>query len=342
MKRILSLTAVLLMVMSASQSFAQADADNFYKSDLVKTEKVSFLNQYKMKVAGNLFVPKAMKAGEKYPALIVGHPMGAVKEQSANLYATKMAERGFVTLSIDLSFWGESEGQPRNAVLPEVYAEDFSAAVDFLGTRPFVNREHIGAIGICGSGSFAISAAKIDPRLKAIATVSMYNMGNASRHGLKHALSLEQRKQLQAEAAEQRYAEFLGEETQYTGGTPHEVTAESDPIAREFYEFYRTSRGEFTPKGATPQTTTHPTLSSNVKFMNFYPFADIETISPRPLLFITGEQAHSREFSEDAYRLAAEPKELFIVPGAGHVDLYDRVNLIPFDKLEAFFKEYLK
>lgn len=342
MKRVLSLTAVLLMVMSASQSFAQADADNFYKSDLVKPEKVSFLNQYKMKVAGNLFVPKAMKAGEKYPALIVGHPMGAVKEQSANLYATKMAERGFVTLSIDLSFWGESEGQPRNAVLPEVYAEDFSAAVDFLGTRPFVNREHIGAIGICGSGSFAISAAKIDPRLKAIATVSMYNMGNASRHGLKHALSLEQRKQLQAEAAEQRYAEFLGEETQYTGGTPHEVTAESDPIAREFYEFYRTSRGEFTPKGATPQTTTHPTLSSNVKFMNFYPFADIETISPRPLLFITGEQAHSREFSEDAYRLAAEPKELFIVPGAGHVDLYDRVNLIPFDKLEAFFKEYLK
>lgn len=342
MKRVLSLTAVLLMVMSASQSFAQADADNFYKSDLVKTEKVSFLNQYKMKVAGNLFVPKAMKAGEKYPALIVGHPMGAVKEQSANLYATKMAERGFVTLSIDLSFWGESEGQPRNAVLPEVYAEDFSAAVDFLGTRPFVNREHIGAIGICGSGSFAISAAKIDPRLKAIATVSMYNMGNASRHGLKHALSLEQRKQLQAEAAEQRYAEFLGEEIKYTGGTPHEVTAESDPIAREFYEFYRTSRGEFTPKGATPQATTHPTLSSNVKFMNFYPFADIETISPRPLLFITGEQAHSREFSEDAYRLAAEPKELFIVPGAGHVDLYDRVNLIPFDKLEAFFKEYLK
>lgn len=342
MKRVLSLTAVLLMVMSASQSFAQADADNFYKSDLVKTEKVSFLNQYKMKVAGNLFVPKAMKAGEKYPALIVGHPMGAVKEQSANLYATKMAERGFVTLSIDLSFWGESEGQPRNAVLPEVYAEDFSAAVDFLGTRPFVNREHIGAIGICGSGSFAISAAKIDPRLKAIATVSMYNMRNASRHGLKHALSLEQRKQLQAEAAEQRYAEFLGEEIKYTGGTPHEVTAESDPIAREFYEFYRTSRGEFTPKGATPQTTTHPTLSSNVKFMNFYPFADIETISPRPLLFITGEQAHSREFSEDAYRLAAEPKELFIVPGAGHVDLYDWVNLIPFDKLEAFFKEYLK
>ena len=145
-----------------------------------------------------------------------------------------------------------------------------------------------------------------------------------------------------AEAAEQRYAEFLGGETKYTGGTVHQLTEKSSPIEREFYEFYRTQRGEFTPDGAAPMTTTHPTLSSNVKFMNFYPFEDIETISPRPMLFITGENAHSREFSEDAYRLAAEPKELYIVPGAGHVDLYDRVSLIPFSKLESFFKEYLK
>ena len=209
MKRILLLTVVFIMMLGTSFSFAQADADNFYKSDWVKVEKVSFSNQYKMKVAGNLFLPKTMKEGEKYPAIIVGHPMGAVKEQSANLYATKMAERGFVTLSIDLSFWGASEGEPRNAVLPEVYAEDFSAAVDFLGTRPFIDRNNIGVIGICGSGSFAISAVKIDPRLKAIATISMYNMGTASRNGLKHALTLEQRKQIMAEAAEQRYAEFL-------------------------------------------------------------------------------------------------------------------------------------
>ena len=125
-------------------------------------------------------------------------------------------------------------------------------------------------------------------------------------------------------------------------GMLHEITENSGPIEREFYEFYRTQRGEFTPEGATLTTTTHPTLSSNVKFMNFYPFEDIETISPRPMLFITGENAHSREFSEDAYRLAADPKELYIVPGAGHVDLYDRVGLIPFDKLESFFKEYLK
>lgn len=342
MKRILLLTLTLMMMLSTSISFAQTDADNFYKSNSVKIEKVSFPNQYKMQVAGNLFLPKDMKEGETYPAIIVGHPMGAVKEQSANLYATKMAERGFVTLSIDLSFWGGSDGEPRNAVLPELYAESFSAAVDILSTRPFINREHIGVIGICGSGSFAISAAKIDPRLKAVVTVSMYNMGAANRNGLNHALTLEQRKQIIAEAAEQRYVEFLGGETKYTSGTVHELTEQSTPIEREFYEFYRTSRGEFTPEGTDPLTTTHPTFSSNVKFMNFYPFADIETISPRPMLFITGENAHSREFSEDAYKRAAEPKELYIVPDAGHVDLYDRVSLIPFDKLEAFFKEYLK
>jgi fermentation-respiration switch protein FrsA (DUF1100 family) len=132
-----------------------------------------------------------MNPQRKNPAIIVGHPMGAVKEQSANLYATKMAERGFVTLSLDLSFWGESEGLPRNVVSPDVYAEDFSAAVDFLGTRPFVDRNRIGVIGICGSGSFAISAAKIDPRLKAIATVSMYDMGAAARSGLGNSQSVE-------------------------------------------------------------------------------------------------------------------------------------------------------
>lgn len=341
MKRVLFLTTVLLMAISTSMSFAQTDADNFYKSNAVNVEKVSFLNQYKMRVGGNLFLPKDMKAGEKYPAIIVGHPMGAVKEQSANLYATKLAERGFVTLSLDLSFWGESEGEPHNAVLPDVYSEDFSAAMDFLGTRPFINRERIGVIGICGSGSFAISAAKIDPRLKAVATISMYDMGAANRNGLKNALTLEQRKQIIAEAAEQRYVEFLDGEVKYTSGTVHELTENSSPIEREFYEYYRTPRGEVTPEGATPLTTTHPTLTSNVKFMNFYPFNDMESISPRPMLFVAGENAHSREFSEDAYKRAAEPKELYIVPGAGHVDLYDRTSLIPFDKLDSFFKENL-
>ena len=341
MKRMLSLAATI-MALCTSLTFAQTDADNFYKSDLVKMKTISFPNQYKMKVEGNLFFPKDMNKGERYPAIIVGHPMGAVKEQSANLYATKMAERGFVTLSIDLTFCGVSEGKLRNGVSPDLYSETFSAAVDFLGTRSFINRKQIGVIGICGSGSFAISAAKIDPRLKAIATISTYDMGAANRIGLKHGQTLDQRKQIIAEAAEQRYAEYEGGETKYTSGTVHELTAKSNPIEREFYEFYRTPRGEFTPEGATPMTTTHPTLTSNVKFMNFYPFSDIETISPRPMLFITGENAHSREFSEDAYNRAAEPKELYIVPGAEHVDLYDRVSLIPFDKLETFFIKSLK
>lgn len=340
-----TMLGITLMTAGAGNIFA-ADmsngADNFYKSDKVTLQKVTFQNQYKMGVTGNLFVPKNMNQNAKNSAIIIGHPMGAVKEQSSNLYAQKLAEQGFVTLAIDLSFWGESEGQPRNAVAPEIYAEDFSAAVDYLGTRPFIDRNKIGALGICGSGSFAISAAKIDPRMKAIATVSMYDMGSASRNALNHSLTLEQRKEFIAEAAEQRYVEFNGGETKYTSGTVHKIDENSSPIEKEFYDFYRTPRGEFTPKGATSETTTHPTLTSNTKFMNFYPFNDIETISPRPMLFITGEQAHSREFSEDAYKRAAEPKELLIVPGAGHVDLYDRVDMIPFDKLGNFFKANLK
>ena len=316
-------------------------ADNFYKSDRVNVQRVTFKNQYGMRVAANVFTPKTLDRKTKSPALIVGHPMGAVKEQSANLYATKMAERGFVTLSLDLSFWGGSDGFPRNAVAPDIYAEDFSAAIDFLGTRAFVNRQRIGAIGICGSGSFVISAAKLDPRMKAIATVSMYDMGAASRSGLRKSQTLEQRRAAIAAAAEQRYVEFTGGQTRYTGGTVHEINEKSNPIEREFYDFYRTARGQFTPPGESPERTTHPTLTSNVKFMNFYPFADIETISPRPLLFITGDAAHSREFSEDAFKLAAEPKELHVVPGAGHVDLYDRVNLIPWDKLTSFFGKHL-
>jgi fermentation-respiration switch protein FrsA (DUF1100 family) len=316
-------------------------ANNFYTSDKVTVQKVTFKNQYQMNVAGNLFTPKDLNRNARSPAIIVGHPMGAVKEQSANLYATMMAERGFVTLSFDLPFWGESDGRPRNLVSPEIYAEGFSAAVDFLSTQAFVDRNRIGVIGICGSGGFVVSAAKIDPRMKAIATVSMYDMGAVNRNALNHSQTVEQRKKIIAAAAEQRNVEFIGGETKYTSGTVHELTASSNAIEREFYDFYRTPRGEFTPEGSSRLLTTHPTLASNAQFMNFYPFNDIETISPRPMLFITGEQAHSREFSQNAYKLAAEPKELHIVPGAGHVDLYDRVTLIPWGKLESFFSRHL-
>ena len=345
--RHLGMLAIVLGMLSIIGAPALAQdmsngAGNFYKSTEVTMQKVTFKNQYNMKVVGNLFTPKDLNKNTKNPAIIVGHPMGAVKEQSANLYATKMAERGFVTLSLDLSFWGESEGQPRNAVSPDMYAEDLSAAVDFLGTQPFVDRKRIGVLGICGSGSFVISAAKIDPRMKAIATVSMYDMGAANRNALRHSLTLAQRQKIIAEAAEQRYVEFTGGETKYTSGTDYELNENTHPIQREFYDFYRTPRGEYTPKGSSPELTTHPTLTSNVKFMNFYPFNDIETISPRPMLFIAGEKAHSIEFSEDAYKLAANPKELYIVPGTGHVDLYDRLDFIPFDKLTSFFTESLK
>lgn len=325
----------------AIEQILPAAYTTFKVSSNVAIYSVSFQNQYKMKVAGHLFLPKSLDTNSKHAAIVVGHPMGAVKEQSADVYASSMADRGFITLAIDLSFWGESEGEPRNAVAPDIYAEDFSAAVDFLGTRSFVDRNRIGVLGVCGSGSFVISAAKIDPRMKAIATVSMYDMGSASRNALNHSQTVEQRKKAQAEAAEQRYAEFSGGETKYTGGTVHQLNANTHPIQREFYAFYRTPRGEYTPKGSSPELTTHPTLSSNVKFNNFYPFNDIETISPRPMLFITGDKAHSKEFSEDAYKRAAEPKELVIIPNAGHVDLYDRTDLIPFDRLETFFKKHL-
>ncbi|CUX52940.1 conserved exported hypothetical protein [Agrobacterium fabrum str. J-07] len=316
-------------------------ASNFYTSDRVTLQKVKFKSQYQTNVAGNLFLPNNLDRALKNRAIIVGHPMGAVKEQSANLYATKMAEQGFVAMSIDLPFWGESEGASRNLVSPEAYAEAFSAGVDFLGSQAFVDRANIGAIGVCGSGSFVISAAKIDPRIKAVATVSMYDMGAAFRDALNKSQTVEQRKQFIATAAEQRWAEADGADIKYIGGTTLELTAETDPIQREFYDFYRTPRGEFTPAGVARETTTKPTLSSAVKFMNFYPFNDIETISPRPMLFISGDQAHSKEFSQDAYNRAAEPKELVWIKGAGHVDLYDRVDLIPFDRLKGFFDRHL-
>lgn len=339
---ICSLKSILIGEDMTNEIKAPSDANNFYKSDKVKVEKVKFNTQYDIKVAGNLFAPADMDKSAKHAAIIVGHPMGAVKEQSANLYATKMAERGFVTMSIDLPFWGESEGTPRNSVSPDLYAEAFSAAVDYLGTRDFVDREKIGVIGVCGSGGFAISAAKIDPRIKAITTVSMYDMGGVTRNALHHSLSIEQRKQMAAEAAQERYTEFEGAPRKYTGGTADSIEENSHPIAVEFFEFYRTPRGQYTPKGLEPKLTTHPTLTSNVKFLNFYPFNDIDTISPRPILFITGDKAHSKEFSEEAYKLAAQPKELYYVKGAGHVDLYDRVNIIPFDKITEFFTKNIK
>jgi fermentation-respiration switch protein FrsA (DUF1100 family) len=316
-------------------------ADNFYRSTRVTVHQVRFQNQYRMQIAGNLVVPKGLPRGGRAPAIIVGHPMGATKEQSSMLYAQKLAEQGFVTLAIDLPFWGESEGLPRSLVAPDIYADAFSAAVDYLGTRDFIDAARIGVLGICGSGGFAISAAKIDPRLKAIATVSMYDMGAVTRNGLQKAQTPAQRQALLGRAVQQRAQEFATGTLQWLDYLPVQLPPDADAVTREFHSFYRTPRGMHLPEGVPLERTQNRMLSSEIRFMNFYPFNDIETIAPRPLLFITGDQAHSREFSEDAYRRAAGPKELLWVPGAGHVDLYDRVPLIPWDRLGTFFTQHL-
>ncbi|GKZ72800.1 hypothetical protein AnigIFM50267_009182 [Aspergillus niger] len=349
----LTLAPILHAICITAQNLSLG-ADNFYRSNLVTLQPVTFPTQYQTLIAGNLFVPNNLTSTPA-PAIIVGHPMGAVKEQSANLYATKMAEQGYITLSIDLPFWGGSTGTPRNAVSPDLYTEAFSAAVDFLGsnttsitsipsiTHPItINRDRIGVIGVCASGGFALSAAKIDPRIKAIVTASMYDMGTVNRQGLQHSQNLTQRQAVIASAALQRWPEFEqpgGSETpiSYTGGTPNVLTPNASAVDREFYDFYRTVRGEVTPPGSTPELTTHPTLTSNLKFMNFYPLEDLDVIAPRPVLFISGDRAHSREFSENAYRGASEPKELLWVRGAGHVDLYDRVEVIPWERIVGFF-----
>lgn len=336
------LLGLLISSFAATGADLSNGADNFYKSDKVIQQKVTFKNQYQMNVVGNLFIPKGMDQNVKNPAIVIGHPMGAVKEQSSNLYAQKLAEQGFVTLAIDLSFWGESDGKPGHLISPEIYSDDFSAAVDYLSTQPYVDPEKIGVLGICGSGSFVISAAKIDPRMKAIATVSMYDMGSAFRNGLHHSVTPEQGKAFIKSAIAQRFVEFKGGETAYIPGTVNKLDESTPAIQREFFDFYRTQRGGYTPQGEKEEQTTKPMLSSIGKFMNFYPFNDIETISPRPMLFITGDKAHSKEFSEDAYKRAGQPKELYIVPGAGHVDLYDRTDLIPFAKLASFFNANLK
>ena len=314
------------------------DFTTFKVPESVKLYHVSFSNQYGMEVVGYLFVPKDLKGKAK--AIVIGHPMGASKEQAASNYGAALAEHGFVTLAVDQQFWGESSGYPRHAISPDLYAEAFSAAVDFLGTRNFVNRNKIGILGICGSGSFVISAAKIDPRMKAVATVSMYNIGEMRRSGIRNSVSLEQRKKVIADAAEQRYSDFTGGDQVLVGGSPFKVDEKSPATRQHSYALYR-DRGKFIPKGEKWEENTRSDKASNVKFMNFYPFNDIETISPRPMMFVMGEKAHSRPFTQDAYAKAAEPKKLVEVKGAGHFDLYDKPEYMPINQLVEFFDKSL-
>lgn len=324
---------------SAMQEIKSGDFTTFRVPDNVSLYRVSFDNQHGMELVGYLFMPKTLKASA--PAIVIGHPMGASKEQASCAYAAQLAARGFVTLAIDQQFWGESGGKPRHAIAPDLYAEAFMAAVDFLGTRDFVDPNKIGILGICGSGSFVISAAKIDPRMKAVATVSMYNIGEMRRSGLNNSQSLEQRKKIILDAANARYDNFLGKKRPLVGGAPFSITDDAPAPRKASYNFYR-GRGKFLPSDETEDMNTRSDKASNAAFMNFYPFNDIETISPRPMLFIMGEKAHSQPFTKDAFARASEPKELFVVPGADHFDLYDKAEFMPVDKLTEFFKENLK
>ena len=305
----------------------------FELSDQVVRKTVSYKNRYGITIAADLYTAKDMNMEEKHAAVIIGPPYGGVKEQGPGIYAQELAKRGFVALAFDPSFNGYSGGMPRRISSPDFFVEDFSAAVDFVGTRPFVDREKIGAIGICGSGGFALSAAQVDVRIKAVATVSMYDISRNMSQGFGDSMTREAWDATLVALAEARYSDFEGNEPMLAGrGAPIGFDENTDPIGREFGEFYAT------PRGYHPNSTTQFTLTSCMSFMNFPLLSQIDRISPRPILFVIGENAHSRYFSEDAYAQTAEPKELLVIPDTNHVDLYDKLDKIPFDKLETFFR----
>lgn len=326
--------------LNAMNNSSSKEYYTFQLSNKVTRQSVTYKNRYGITVSGDLYLPKNINQSKKHAALLIGTPYGGVKEQGAGIYAQNMAERGFVAIAFDESFNGESGGEPRRVSSADIFVEDFSAGVDFLGRHPLVDRTRIGAIGICGSGGFALAAAQVDHRIKAVATTSMYDMSRVKRNGWKDGMTNEQRNKYLEQIAEQRWKDVDNGSPQLTPQFPStpvdKIPAGLDPISSEFFEYYAMKRG-FHPNSVGAFTVT-----SDLSFFNFPLLNYIQTISPRPVLFIMGENAHSRYFSEDAYKLAAEPKELYVVPKARHIDLYDRVDLIPFDKLTSFFNEYLK
>jgi uncharacterized protein len=351
MKRIALITLLSFGIMSLS--FSQTNKDTgikmkqgkdiyltFKLSDKVTMEPVSYKNRYGITIAAHLYTSKSIDKSKKHPAIIVGTPYGGVKEQGAGIYAQNMAERGFVAIAFDESYNGESSGQPRHVSSPDVFVEDFSAGVDFLGTRSYVDRNKIGVIGICGSGGFALTAAQSDHRIKAVATASMYDISRQKRMGMFDQQTEKQRNDYLDQLGEQRWKDAEKGFPQLTPQFPalalDKLPAGLDPIISEFFEYYAMQRGHH------PNSIGAFTMSSEMDFINFPLMSYLKDISPRPILLIAGDKAHSLYFSEDVYKMAAEPKELYIVKGARHIDLYDRVDMIPFDKLESFFKENLK
>ena len=327
----------------------------FKISDKVIKENVQYKNRYGITIAAHLYMPKDIDKTKKHAALVLSGPFGAVKEQSSGLYAENLAERGFVTLAFDPSFTGESGGDVRNVASPDIFTEDFSAAVDYIGLLPMVDRNRIGVMAICGLSGMAFTAATSDSRIKAVATASMYDMSRSISKGYKDFYTKEQRHKLIDYLSQQRWID--AENGKYTLGfheipfdergnivkgdklLPDTVPQNPNPILADFHSYYKTKRG-YHPRSINSNSAW--TATTPMSFFNFPMVANIEMISPRPVMLIAGENAHSRYYSEDVYKMASEPKELVIVPGATHCDLYDRSDMIPFDKIEKFFKDNLK
>lgn len=323
----------------AMENTAQAEQYTFKLSDKVTREHVTFKNRYGITIAADLYLPKE-PVNETLAAIAISGPFGAVKEQSSGLYAQTMAERGFATLAFDPSYTGESSGEPRNVASPDINSEDFSAAVDFLGIQPTVDKNRIGIIGICGFGGMGLNAAAIDKRVKAVATTSMYDMSRVMSRGYNDVVTPEQRTQTLELLNQQRWEDARNGTTAYGNRIlPEKLEGNEPKFVIDYFNYYRTPRGFHKN---SPNSNGAWTATNALSFMNMPLLTYIKEISPRPVLIIAGSDAHSRYFSEDAYKAAAEPKELMIIPNANHVDLYDKLDLIPFDKLTSFFNENLK
>jgi len=315
------------------------DHYTFQLSDKVTRKKVSFKNRYGITLSGDLYIPKNSDS-IFFSALAISGPFGAVKEQSSGLYASQMAERGFIALAFDPSYTGESGGEPRHVASPDINTEDFSAAVDFLGLQKNIDRNRIGIIGICGFAGFALNATAVDKRIKAVATTSMYDMTRVMSKGYNDVVTIEQRTQTLEQLSQQRWKDAEnGTYALSSNNLPEKLTGSEPQFVKDYVDYYKTPRG-FHKRSINSNASW--TATSPLSFMNMPILSYIKEIAPRPMLIIAGENAHSRYFSEDAYTAASEPKELVIIPDAVHVDLYDRLDKIPFDKLTAFFKNNLK
>lgn len=309
----------------------------FPQSDKVEHSKITFHNRYGITLAADVYKPK--NAQGTLAAIAVSGPYGAVKEQVSGRYAQTLAEHGFLTLAFDPSFTGESGGEPRNLTLPEISTEDFSVAVDYLLTRDDVDAQRIGILGICGWGGFALNAAANDPRIKATVASTMYDMSRVNANGYFDAEnSAEARYAKRVALGEQRTKDYLNGSYERDGGVVETVTDDMPLFVKQYHDYYKTERGYHR---RSPNSNGGINKTAVLSFINMPLLTYIGEIRSAVLL-VHGEKAHSCYFSEDAYkRLTDDNKELLIVPGANHTDLYDNLDMIPFDKIDTFFKKYL-